>query len=876
MTATPSNPALSNPGNIVPLPIRSASGASIPVPLTPLVGRDRELAATAALLDDDTIRLLTLTGPGGVGKTRLAVRLVTDLADRFPDGVWFVPLAPVADPGLVLSVIAQSLGVRELGEQPIAEALAGFLREREALLVLDNFEHVTAAARDVGELLTRATWLTVLVTSRSPLRLYGEHVFEVPPLALPTPDQLRVPASLVESEAVRLFLNRARAARAELTLTEENAVEIAEICRQLDGLPLAIELAAARTKLLPPSALLSRLEHRLPLLSGGAVDHPARLQTMRNAISWSHDLLTPEERALFRRLAVFSGGWTLDGAEWVGGEDPGLESLDGIASLVANSLVQQSAPVAGEARYAMLETIREYGLEQLASSGEAAVVGQRHAAWCLNLASQALASVGSAAQEGWLRRLELEHDNMRAALTWSLEQDPELALGLVGTLWRFWYARGHLSEGRRWLEAALALDVSQPTQIRAQALLGTGAIAQAQGDRDRAGTILAEGLTLFREHDDAAGMSTALNLLGLVARDDGEPLRAIGLHEEALALARAAGDSWRITFSLNLLGPALQRQDEHARAASLLEEGLRIARSRGDRWGTAEALSNLGHVAQRRGDSDRASALYTESLALYRELGDRRGTAYVLTNHGNALLRLGDARQAQLQHEESLALFRDMGDTRGEALVLINLGRLCLSQRELERTTAALREGLTLAAKLGDRELIAVGLDGTAALAAASGHSPRAIRLAGAAEALRERIGVPRAAIERAETERALGAIWTNRATPGLQAAREDGRRLSLDDAVAIALATEPAASNEERSQSGGTASPSAAHQVGLTPREIDVLRLLVDGHSDREIADALFIGHRTVASHVMSILGKLHVESRTAAATQALRRGLI
>ncbi|MDP9356600.1 MAG: helix-turn-helix domain-containing protein, partial [Chloroflexota bacterium] len=440
-----------------PLPDRGRPAVRLPTTLTSFVGRGREVEQVIALLRRADVRLVTLTGPGGVGKTRLALRAAAELLDHVPDGAWFVDLTPLADPALVPAAIAVVLGVREAGGQPLVETLAVALRDKQLLLVLDNCEHLLDAAPVVAELLRACPGLTVLATSRAPLRLRGEREVAVPPLGLPATAR-PAPEEIARSEAVRLFVERARAHEADFALTEANAPAVAGIVRVLDGLPLAIELAASRIKLFPPTALLRRLERRLTLLTGGARDLPARQRTLRDAIAWSHDLLTEEERLLFRRLAVFAGGATCEAAEAVADPAGELGVVNGLAVLVDQSLLRKEDDPDGEPRYRMLETVREYALERLDASGEEAAVRDRHAAWCLALAEAAGAVLWTTYDPGVVARLEAEHPNLRAALTWFAQaSDGEALLRIGATLGRFWYVAGHAREGRGWLERALAL-----------------------------------------------------------------------------------------------------------------------------------------------------------------------------------------------------------------------------------------------------------------------------------------------------------------------------------------------------------------------------------------------------------------------------------
>src|SRR5829696_5077666 len=471
---------------------------NLPLQLTPLIGREREIDEVCRRLRSPEVRVLTLTGPGGAGKTRLALQTGADLLEEFEDGVFFVSLATIIDPELVPSTIAGSLGLKEGAGQSLTETLEGYLQQKHLLLILDNFEQVLEGAPVVGELVRACPRLKVLTTSRIPLRLYGEREYPVPPLELPDPVHLPSLERLTQYEAVRLFVQRARAVKPDFEVTNQSAPAVAEICVHLDGLPLAIELAAARTKLLPPQALLSRLSNRLKLLKGGARNLPARQQTLRATIDWSYDLLTEEEKIFFGRLSVFSGGHTLEAAEEVCDPEGNLDVLEVVGSLLEKSLLRREQGADGEPRFVMLETVHEYAREKLEESGEAEEVKRRHAEYFVALAEEAHPELKGQDQLEWLQRLEAEHDNTRAALTWALRQEKvELGLRLAGALQRFWWTRGYDSEGRRWLEGALAMDGRGSVESRAMALAGVGALASHQGDFDRAEEALVEGLELL-------------------------------------------------------------------------------------------------------------------------------------------------------------------------------------------------------------------------------------------------------------------------------------------------------------------------------------------------------------------------------------------
>jgi predicted ATPase/class 3 adenylate cyclase len=634
---------------------------NLPTQATPFLGREREVAEVVALLRSANTRLLTLTGPGGTGKTRLALQAAAELVDAFPDGVFFVPLAALRDPELVPSAIASALGLREQAGQTPAQAVREALADKRLLLVLDNVEQVAAAAPLVGELLAAAPALEVLATSRLPLRLRAEHEYPVPPLALP-PTNGTAPEHLFQYEAVRLFVERAQAVRADFALTPEIAPAVAEITRRLDGLPLAIELAAARVRLLPPAALLARLETRLPLLTGGPRDAPARQQTLRDAIAWSYDLLTPDEQALFRRLAAFVGGFTLEAAEAVANPEGGLDVLDGLDRLSEHSLVR-SIETDGEPRFTMLETIREYGLERLEQSGEAEATRRAHTEFVLALVEEAEPKLTSPEQLVWLERLEAEHDNLLAALSWAVISNAQISLRLVWGLAWFWYFRGYLREGRAWLERALAAN-GDPGPLHAGAFTAAGRLARHLGDYGGAIALLERSLELARSFQDRRAEALALHELGALAGlADGNAAREVALTEASLALWRELGDSWGTARTLNNLGYEAYLQGDLDRAVSLLDEGVALARSAGDRLVLGYIVDSRGVVAEAQGDLERATDLYREALALAQQVSAPLVEAFALSSLAGMAARQGQPVRAARMWGAASAL-RDAIGTR--------------------------------------------------------------------------------------------------------------------------------------------------------------------------------------------------------------------
>jgi predicted ATPase/DNA-binding CsgD family transcriptional regulator len=843
---------------------------NLPARPTGFVGRERELAEVGQLLTGT--RLLTLTGAGGVGKTRLALQVAAGPGRRdeiepcpYPDGIWLVELAAFTDPALVPSAVAAALGLREKPGRPLLATLTDHLHARSLLLLLDNCEHLLPACATLAEALLRACpQLQILTTSRQALGLTGETLWPVPPMAVPD-SKFQVPSGgarsmepgtwnleLEQADSVRLFIARATAVNPHFSLTERNAEAVVEICRRLDGIPLALELAAARVKVLAVEQIAERLSDRFRLLTRGSRTALPRQQTLRGTLDWSYALLTEPERVLLRRLAVFAGGWTLEAAEqvctfdagdstyYVPGVDEGSadtppsedssvsppDILDMLTELIDKSLVVAEEQE-GATRYELLETIRQYGLERLEASEEVELLRRRHAEHYLALAEEAEPHLPAPGQGQWLERIHLEHDNLRAALNWLTEHDADLGLRLGVALLRFWDVHGYLTEGRERL-STLLVRAERRGQTAAQVLRGLGTFARKQGDFDTACRLLEEGLAICRELDDSAGEAYHLNSLALVRQDLGE-----------LDTARV-----------------------------LASEALTILRRLGDDWGAANALMNLASIVKNIGDVAAAVPLEDESLALKRRTGDLLGLGLVLNNIGVTAERLGDLETARTRYEESLAIKRQIGDRWGSSYSLLNLGTVTLAHGDHDTAAAWYDEALRLASQLGDRFIVAECLHGLGAVAGTRSAIDGAVRLFAAAEALRDSIGARLSGHRRAEDDRRIGEVRASLSEEAFAALWAEGQSMPLDEAIACALSVaEPSATSEEPA-------PSADNDP-LSAREREVATLLAQGLTNRRIAEELVVATSTVDRHVVNILRKLDLTSRAQVAAWAVAQGL-
>ncbi len=621
---------------------------NLPMQLTTLVGREAEIAHVSAKIEREGARLVTLTGPGGTGKTRLALAVAAEALDAFPDGVWFVDLAPLTDPALVLPGIASVLGVRETGGQGLLRAVEAFLASKRLLLVLDNFEQVLDAAPHLAELLVACPQLAMLVTSREPLQIRAEQQIPVAPLTLPPAESVLPLAELARVPAIDLFVQRARAIVPNFALTEDNAPVIAAICQRLDGLPLAIELAAARVRFLPPRALLERLERSLPVLTGGPRDAPARQRTLRDAIAWSHDLLEGDEPTLFRRLAVFSGGWTLEAAEAVVSHDGALDVFTGITALTDKSLVRPVATTGPDPRFSMLEMIREFGLEQLTASGEIDTTRRRHAEYLVAFSEALSADLFRATEPELLERLAAEHDNVRAALVWLEQQgDEEAMIRLAAGLGWFWFVRGFGTEGISWLERARSPRSAVAGPIRAAALNWASVLTLPRKDHASAAELAALSVSLLRENgDESASLAMALLSQGRATGYSGDRGKGFALLEEALALARILDHPLFIGAILDCIAEFAFLEGDLEKATTLVTEALEVQRRHQPLWGTSFSLALLGEIALARSDLPAASAYYSESIALAQALGDTTFLGAGLAAIGTIAADLGQAEQA--------------------------------------------------------------------------------------------------------------------------------------------------------------------------------------------------------------------------------------
>jgi non-specific serine/threonine protein kinase len=843
--------------------------SNLPVEMTSFIGREREIVEVSRLLGGT--RLLTLTGTGGCGKTRLALQVAASAATDHTDSVALVEFAALTDPALVPSAVLGALRLREEASRPISDTLIDHLVPRPCLLVMDNCEHLLDGVAVLAESLLRACpGLRILATSRQPLGIGGETAWRVLPLTIPpatdgdsatdalVPNGSSATRGLLAYESVRLFVDRAAAASPGFSLTDQNAAAVAEICRRLDGIPLALQLAAARIRAMAVEQIAARLDDRLRLLTNGSRTALPRQQTLRGTLDWSYELLSEPERVLLCRLAVFVGGWTLEAAEQVCGALPLLpdslpgrgspeqstadenspfptgkevgggepDVLDLLTGLVDKSLVVAEARD-GATRYHPLETLRQYAQERLESSGEADMMRHRHAECYLALAEEAEPQLRGSRQAVLLERLKIEHDNLRAALDWLAGHDPELGLRLGAALWRYWDTHGHISEGRERL-AALVERGGERGRAAALVLHGQGILARKQGDYDAARDFHEKSLTIFREIGDREGIAHAFNSLGAV-------FHARGSFETARAMR---------------------------------EESLAHMRELGDEWGTAAALSNLALVLKDVGDVAAALPLEEESLTLARRLGDRRTLGNVLNNLGVTAKRLGDLATSRVRHEENLAIKRELGDLSGIGHSLANLGNVALLQRDYDAACAWFGEGLHLTRQLGDRLMLAVCLHGVGAVTAARGKDRDAVRLYGAAEAVRHAIGTRLAEPRRADDDQRIDAARATLGDEDFAIAWTEGQSMPLDEAIVGALSVAAAGAASESPAGGGVGLP-------LTAREREVAVRLAQGFTNRRIAEELVVATSTVDTHVINILRKLDLSSRAQVAAWAVEHGL-
>ncbi len=849
----------------------------VPPVFTSLIGREQDVAAIRTLLIAERVRMVTLLGMGGVGKTSLSIEIAVNMRDYFVDGVCFVPLAAVNTPEQVLPVIAQELGLQDTNTAPLFEQVRNFLRGKLFLLILDNFEQIVSTAPIIEQLLMECPQLTLLVTSREVLHIQGEHEFVMKPLLIPDLTQQIASEDLLQVASVALFLQRARLVTPNFKLSSANKRAIAEICICLDGLPLAIELAAARIKLLSPQALLTRLARRFDVLKGSIHTAPARQQTLRNTLKWSYDLLNPAEQRLFRRLAIFVGSWTIEAVEAVCYDDGWqgqVSALDEISSLLDKSLLTLSELEGEDSRLQMLMTVREYGLECLQACNETEQVRQAHARYYLALAEEAeMQRIGGTQQTTWLTRLEQEHENIRAALSWLSEKhEYELLLRLVGAVCWFWLVRGHLKEGYQWAEKALATREGVSAAVCAKALYNAGALAYHLSMYDQTEHLCQESLMLYRQLDEPSGRAMALYWLGIVAcwvKQD--YVHAHTYAEEALALCAACNDISGMADALSMLAYIALNQGNYSEARDFFEQGLMRFKEADDAWGIAYTTRYLARVLLEQGENAKASALIEESLAISATLGYTSGIASTLCYKGHLALRQGEMSRARTLIEESLAIHREQGHRAGIAESLSMLANVTLAEEKYAEAQKQYEECLIILKNLDEHGIQANCLMGFGAAVLQQGKTAWAVLIWGAMAKFRETHGIPMSPLKQKDythfemlaradlDERMFMALWTQ------------GYALTPQQALAT---PDPKGTPEHlaiKTQKMQVKAKQIIFPDDLTEREFEVIRLLAQGWSDAQIAQHLVISPRTVNTHLTSIYRKLQVTSRSAATRYAI-----
>jgi predicted ATPase/DNA-binding CsgD family transcriptional regulator len=852
-------------------------------PLTGLIGREKEVNQLALLLQQPTARLVTLTGAGGTGKTRLGLAVANEMRDTFRNGVWFVQLASVRDPDLVILNIAQSLGVDAISDQPLLDSVKDFLRDKELLLVLDNFEQVIASAPQIAALLAEAAQLKVLVTSREVLHLYGEREYHVPALALPNLAKLPHLDLLADYPAVALFVERAQAVDPNFTLTSENAPMVAEICVQLDGLPLAIELAAARVRFLSLSAIAGRLNSRLNLLTGGARDLPLRQQTLRGTLDWSYELLGEAEKGFFRRLGVFVGGWTIDAAQVIAAGDESISTAVLLESLLDKSLVRRMPEFEDAPRFTLLETVREYAVEQLTANRELSAVSCLHAAYYMQFAETNEPLVRGYQQVEALRRFEVEYANLRNALGWAVfKQEAELALRIIVGLRHFWRTNNRLSDGRRWAETALALPgADAPTVYRALTLCLLGLIHRTEHQSEQARKALEEAYKIAREINNHRALCYSLRYLTLVDLDEERVANAHQNAEECVHEAIAYGDRWYIAMAYNALGATMQHSSREEEGLDCYTKAVEMLKEMGDTWAQASLKYNMANATFEIGDVARAERLYLEAIETCRAIGDKFLLGNNLSHYARLLIRQDRFTEAHQVYEDCMELAREVGNRWLLIKAHSQLAEIYWCENQFDKAVEALQSSLAIYREMGKESLFFWIVEMLAHRIVNFGHFDLAAKLLGFALHNRRAHCEPKSPYEEECYEKTFSALQQKLNERTINTLMAEGSKLTPDEVIATIKLTDQevidaiACAVAEIPSVNPVVTPSA-YPMGLTEREVEVLRLVAMGLTDAQVAERLVLSSRTVSTHLRSVYSKLGVSNRSAATRFALEHQLV